>query len=321
VGLVPINFFYESLSLFYPQGTGIGREEVDILQRLANDQYLARTLKDGIAALDMMLTPLEQHVYRDRLGCWKDVIDHDHRAQIRDMIFMRPFGYLLGQGLAQQYGFSSEMLDVTSDPLVAGFFATHKSPSFRETMDEGLGVIYRFRRPQHTFDELDIGEYNFYTCPSLLDFEQLFARFSTSRDDGLVRGEVESFLVASFREKRQWRCWESFRVSNTLLSATRIRRQAALLLIPDAIYIEKSKNVRTLMAIEDCATRDGTMAFYFRHEQCSTARSDITREYLWPNEQDAFFEMIGNALLLSVVLENEQILPNRIDLLDPGYSL
>jgi hypothetical protein len=47
----------------------------------------------------------------------------------------------------------------------------------------------------------------------------------------------------------------------------------------------------------------------------------ITREYLWPNEDDVFFEMIGNALLLSVVLETGQIMPNRIDLLDPGYRM
>lgn len=340
VGLVPINYFYETLALFYPSGLSIDLREASILQRLANDQYLARTLIDGPSAFEPLLTPLEQILFHDHLSYWKEVIDNDHRIQIRDMVFMRPFGYLLGHGLAQQYGFYSEMLDATSDPLVAAFFAAHRSPSFNETERKGLGVIYRFERPQPPTKPRDLGDYNFYNCPPWLDFQELLERFRTTEDAVSLRPKVEDFLVTCFRDKKQWRCWEAFRVSEQIVSATRVGRQAALLLVPDVIYIEQELNadeaefiggvaanavtpnrIRTLLAVEDCSGREGTVAFYFRHGDPCDVCHEITRDYLWPNDVDSFFEMIGNALLLPVVQQTGQILPNRIDLLDPGYRI
>lgn len=273
-----------------------------------------------------MLTDFERAMYRERFGYWKHVIDHDHRAQIRDMVFMRPFGYLLGQGLAQQYGFSSEMLDVTSDPLVAAFFATHDMPDFKRTEPEGIGVIYRFPRKQQTLAPLDLGAYNFYSCPSVLDFEDLLARFRVLEESEELRREVETFLVTSFHNNRTWRRWEAFRVSPGMLAATRVARQAAALIVPDQIYVERktevapTQKVRVLMAVEDCAARERTNLFYFRHAGEASVLGNVTREYLWPNEEDVFFEMVGNVLLTSVVLDTGQILPSRIDLLDPGYQ-
>lgn len=326
VGLVPINFFHESLSLFLPPEVSISPYEVSLLTRLSNDQYLARTLIDGPDAFEVMLTDLELAVYRPRFCYWKQVIDYEHRAHIRDMVFMRPFGYLLGQALAQQYGFGSEMLDVTSDPLVAGFFATHNGPDYCAAVREGIGVIYRFARQVPIAPLVDLGAYNFYSCPPLLDFEALLEPFRVTVETENLRKNVESFLVTSFREKREWRRWEAFRVSPGIVGATRVVRQSAALLVPDEIYVERETQdnrfgkIRVKMAVEDCATREGATLFYFRHRGDATACRPITREYLWPNEDDAFFEMIGNLLLTSVVLDTGQILPSRIDLLDPGYQ-
>jgi hypothetical protein len=327
VGLVPINFFHESLSLFFPPHVSISVAEMVLLERLSNDQYLARTLIDGPNAFEIMLTDLECAAFRGRFDYWKQVVDHDHRVQIRDMLFMRPFGYLLGQALAQQYGFSSEMLDVTSDPLVAGFFATHEAPDFCAAVQEGIGVIYRFPRPKAASPPLDLGAYNFYSCPAVLDFEELLVRFRVTEQPEELRNEVESFLVTSFREKKQWRRWEAFRVSSGILAATRVARQSAALLVPDQIYVEREtqetrfRKLRVLMAVEDCAAREGTTLFCFRHGRDTSVCGHIRREYLWPNEEDAFFEMVGNVLLTSVVLDTGQILPSRIDLLDPGYRM
>lgn len=327
VGLVPINYFHELISVFCPPANRLVLSmEADLLTRLSNDQYLACALSNGPNAFEMVLTDDELALFKPRFVYWKEVVDYEHRVQIRDMVFMRPFGYLLGQGLAQQYGFSSEMLDVTSNPRVAAFYAAHESPDYRAPVNEGIGVIYRFPRMQSTTPALDLGSYNFYSCPGVLDFAKLLARFTTTEDTAQLRKEVEGFLVASFHEK-QWRRWEAFRVSSAILSATRVMRQAAALLVPDAIYVEaeaqgsSSRKIRTLMAIEDCAAREGTAPFYFQHGRDASRGTHITREYLWPNEEDAFFEMIGNALLTSVVLDTGQILPSRIDLLDPGYQM
>jgi len=297
------------------------------LEKLSNDQYLARALIDGPEAFEDVLTDRELSLYSSRFELWQQVISNDHRIQIRDMVFMRPFGYLLGQGLAQQYGFSSETLDVTSDPLIAAFFATHEAPTFAIPLQRGVGVIYRFPRLETASPTFDLGAYNFYSCPPVLDLKELlvpFIRKCEQSED--FRKEVEGFLVTSFRDKKRWRCWETFRVSAGLVASSRIGRQAAALLVPDVIYKKRQTNtrygkLRELMAIEDCATREGTKVFFFRQGRHISILEHVTREYLWPNEDDAFFEMIGNALLLGVLLETGQILPNRIDLLDPGYRM
>jgi hypothetical protein len=295
-----------------------------LLERLSNDQYLARTLCNGQRALEIMLTPLELFRFHDRLAYWKQVIDNDHRGQIRDMVFMWPFGYLLGQGLAQQYGFNSEMLDVTSNLEVAAFFATHDAPNFSAPVGEGIGVIYRFERPEPNSRPLDLGSYNFYSCPPILDFRELLERFLAPQLT-VDRDFVEKFLVASFTQHKQWRRWEEFRVSSEILSATRVSRQYAALLVPDTIYVEREiqgarrNRLRVFTAMEDLASREGTNLFFFKRNADGIKSQQITREHLWPNEVDAFFEMIGNVLLASVSLDTGQILPSRIDLLDPGY--
>lgn len=57
---------------------------------------------------------------------------------------MENFGKSLGNVLAQQYGINSECLDITSDPNVAAFFATHQYPHYLNAVEsDNLGVIYR----------------------------------------------------------------------------------------------------------------------------------------------------------------------------------
>ena len=53
-------------------------------------------------------------------------------------------GKSFGNVLAQQYGVNSECLDITSDPSVAAFFATHQYPHYKDVAEtDDLGVIYR----------------------------------------------------------------------------------------------------------------------------------------------------------------------------------
>jgi hypothetical protein len=61
-------------------------------------------------------------------------------------VLIREVGLALGNLLAQQYGLSSECLDVSENPRIAAFFATRKWPEYAHYPGPDLGVIYRFRR-------------------------------------------------------------------------------------------------------------------------------------------------------------------------------
>ena len=57
------------------------------------------------------------------------------------------FGRGLGNIIAQQYGITSECLDITQNPEIAAYFATRKYPTYHHyygTSDNLYGVIYRF---------------------------------------------------------------------------------------------------------------------------------------------------------------------------------
>ena len=74
--------------------------------------------------------------------------DMDNEVNIAKRITMNHlmggFGKSLGNVIAQQYGINSECLDVTSDPHVAAFFATHLWPEYNAVVNSSeLGIIYR----------------------------------------------------------------------------------------------------------------------------------------------------------------------------------
>ncbi len=79
---------------------------------------------------------------------WKKV---DHRTQARTDLkigILTFFGRALGNILCQQYGISSDAFDITDDPRIAAFFATHRYPTYEpfvpKANEEECGVIYRF---------------------------------------------------------------------------------------------------------------------------------------------------------------------------------
>ena len=64
---------------------------------------------------------------------------------------IRRYGRAFGNLFAQQYGLSSEAIDITGSPRIAGFFASRDYPAYTpccEKMALGdMGVIYRFPKP------------------------------------------------------------------------------------------------------------------------------------------------------------------------------
>ena len=62
---------------------------------------------------------------------------------------VKAFGAGVGHILAQQYGLGSDVLDVSSSPRIAAFFATREWPTCRHISNRANapGVIYRWRKP------------------------------------------------------------------------------------------------------------------------------------------------------------------------------
>jgi hypothetical protein len=84
---------------------------------------------------------LEPDLYREAMSD----LDTRRYAALADLV--RRYGISLGNILAQQYGLSSEAIDVTGDLQIAGFFATRRYPEYRHwkgAAGNELGVIYRF---------------------------------------------------------------------------------------------------------------------------------------------------------------------------------
>ncbi|WP_459872794.1 FRG domain-containing protein [Endothiovibrio diazotrophicus] len=80
------------------------------------------------------------------------------KSDLRQAI-MLGFGKLVGNVLNQQYGISSDAFDITAEPTIAAFFATHSYPYYKpyeKQSDQDLGVIYRFNITTKNFPTQDI---------------------------------------------------------------------------------------------------------------------------------------------------------------------
>lgn len=136
------------------------------------------------AALSKVIQPARIQYVRQRLVIWRTIIEELQRGRIRQYGFVQPFGYMLGTTLAQQYGFSTEFLDFTSDLTIAAFFATHDGPrylfggaSLSRTTASDLGVIYRLPSTEGEIKYERTDECNYYRCPPQLHMSDLCMRF------------------------------------------------------------------------------------------------------------------------------------------------
>lgn len=98
------------------------------------------------------------------------------------------FGLAIGNILSQQYGLSSETLDVSGDPSIAAYFANRSYPNFQTlTGSSEMGVIYRIREkiqsyyPPKLFKELPLSSLDFYFQEGVCD-GILFEEFLTEQE-------------------------------------------------------------------------------------------------------------------------------------------
>lgn len=260
----------------------------------------------------------------------KDSLRNKYKRFIMNHL-MSKFGKSLGNVISQQYGIFSECLDVTSSPQVAAFFATHSYPNYQQVLQsKDLGVIYRieyknssnfnlqysgtelmlsssyliedpnpipllFSSYKHQINEEEIEKINNKyslelknTCthPIIMnnkDLEKLFLTFSDDTINGLD-------IVACYKESRIFKQQAGFIVPSFMNKS----------LIPKDRSIEEMHNIKVYkpgfaihtekVGIEDILAYPKIEKFYFYHD--NTIKSIYTREELWPNKSDTFFNFL-----------------------------
>lgn len=97
----------------------------------------------------------------------------DQRQMEANQAFRQLFGYPVYQLLAQQFGYRSGGLDVTSDPEAAAFFAIFDLRQRAYVAgSEAPGVIYRFQVSTEPLSLQCLSLRDFYGCPTyFLDAE------------------------------------------------------------------------------------------------------------------------------------------------------
>jgi hypothetical protein len=121
-------------------------------------------------------------VNRSAIDAW------DKRRQAKFQVFdelIRRFGRAFGNLFSQQYGLSSEAIDLTDDIHVAAFFAARKYPDFAPYAPPGrdaLGVIYRFPRVEQP--------------PNLPRFELVLGMIGAIFTDLNVPGKIHGWFTS-----------------------------------------------------------------------------------------------------------------------------
>jgi hypothetical protein len=240
---------------------------------------------------------------------------------------IREYGIALGNILAQQYGLSSEAIDVTSDLQVAGFFATRRYPEYRHWSGaEGsdTGVIYRFPYDTELWGDpsnLDA----FLTCIGTEVPDQGPVYFTHYRKSWDFSDELrESIARVFFAEHGERRVSlfspyivvdEEFvrtgvaRHAEVDFAATRVGRQHGGFVRPPVhrvcrvagrVQIRSTPGFKTffppvaigekLQGVGNSLTLPDMEAFFFRH---SDYHVPLEAEYLWPGpEDDALYARI-----------------------------
>lgn len=275
-----------------------------------------------------VLSQSELGLFERYKAAWQPLIDSYHRRCVRHAFF-RLFGYFLGTTVAQQYGLASEGLDVTGDPTVAAFFATHDSATdYRAIEKSGTGIVYRIPYPGTDVRARKVNDYGYYTLPSVIDVEDVLYRFERPGLD--MESAIHCFecfcgavLLEGLADVDQ------FFVPEGALASSRIRRQRAFIILPDELREDVEGRgpgpggivFPKYRYIEDLAARRDVQKFYFRHGGLLPEAARLTREDLWPRD-DRLLAMIV-ALMTAVYPLGAfipEIMPGRLELIDAGYE-
>ena len=208
--------------------------------------------------------------------------DNVNRIKISNY-FRHLFGYPLSQLLGQQYGISSEALDVTTEPEIAAFFSKYDFNS-KQFIDESKshGVIFRFKIKKTNLNTEDMSLINFYDIPAYIDANTILktvgecSTWEEAKDSFMLyRNKYYEKLVASSNPPVA-RPLSLLKLPAKIITESRIFKQKAGLLFPDWLL---SKNFLKfdfpppvhkaqkdgLEAIENLHDRNDIEIFLFNH--------------------------------------------------------
>lgn len=197
-------------------------------------------------------------------------------------------GFALKEVFCQQAGLNSEGLDVTTNLDVALFFATHAYSERRYApfSTSGEGVLYRWRveTPAVSLDALNT--WDFFQCPTYLPSRDILCLFDTCETVEEAVASIDEFrsaigwgLFFDLDQVRGSRPFHLLRIPRRYLAASRIDKQSAGLLIPDALhnrFLEQFAQYRPAgcggvwdgpCSVEDLGQSRGVEVFRFRHVQ------------------------------------------------------
>lgn len=246
------------------------------------------------------------------------------------------FGKVLGNILAQQYGITSECIDVTESPKIAAFFATRKYPTYDHYPGEDnnrLGVIYRFKKYEMLATkngiESALGDISFKEI--MINGETVNSYFMSTygrnelneedRDNLLLRREFVEDYCNTFSAMVTYQVTENifagFYNTNKMedwFYNTRLVRQEGGLLIPSTTWLcLRPKEVNCIFKPEKnqyvfdppYSIKQQIVALedsLYNVEELFFKHSDqeitsYNRSYLWPDwNEDRFFKMISIAI-------------------------
>ena len=339
--------FAEAIQRTFPlDSDGGANRELALLRAIQNDyQFAVQVASHGFEkTVQSSLRDEVVDQYASRLGIWKRHVDAYHRLVIRNDALLGSFGYLIGEAFAQQFGFSSEALDASTDLDVAAYFATHLAPAYIRVDTEiaarqglELGVIYRFPRLAGPPEGHEQDHRFYYHAPGTVVLDRLLQRFETPRCTS--RDSLRSFreyqnVHASTGERQV----DRLRLPVGAVAESRIGSQRAALIIPDELRAETSpplgasifgtptievgrQGSPVLSAIEDLRHRDGVSCYYFRHTD-DRLKNELTASHLWPNTTDPLLRILVYLLTGGFQICHEQpfVAPPRVDLIDPGFG-
>lgn len=197
------------------------------------------------------------------------------------------FGFPLAQMYMQQVGLTSEGLDVTEDPLIAFFFATHeydngeyrpRSPASREP-----AVIYRWTLPQRDWTSDELNKYGFDNCPAVIPSWKIIRLFGEARTANEAMDSILEYrrainwsaLTFDLQSIRNQRPLNIIKFPPSFIANSRIDRQRAALILPDFVepsdffrfYDTNHEQVRQEIEsgrfFEDMSSGKFVEAFYF----------------------------------------------------------
>lgn len=253
---------------------------------------------DGITGWDVLSSPpqsFSEHIIKVP---YERAVECQAAGQICVFTLRSLFGQKLGMILAQQYGLTSILLDATTDPKVALFFATRESRFYWPVSHmNDLGVIYRWPR-----DAAMVGE-DILKPLERKDFESVSSSFRCfiEQSDGLETWQDDASMIMEDKVSvkllhivvsGEERAFAALAFPEGSFEQSRLGRQHGAFVAPFLEPMELNpvdeqsypKKIR-LEAIWDMLKTQQGEAFYFQHSEGPLDLGPVDKFYLWPIQE------------------------------------